>query len=468
MSHYLGIDFGSHSNLIVRWNDKKKCIENVPIFSEYGASIYTFPDVLYYEKSGNIVVGRTAYNAFLNNSENIISDIKNNLGRKNGLYIPNLKRKVEFEEAARDLSSYIDATLRKKSADMDSVAVISVPYTYTKHQKDLLKKAFTDGGIKVSGIISSPVAAILGFGLLKTVMKNKNVFLVDIGENEYRMYFIKINKDENEKFIIDIAGTEFGNKGGRDIDIMISRYIAKCLNTDISKYKDKAYIMNLAESIKEHLTYFKEYDENPIICGKAWKNNITSEQLGNMIKKSGFTSELLHSAFRLLKETGIDSKNIDDIILIGGVTNIPVIRKELSNFFHKEISSPTEPDKESKILEGEGAAKYCGMLKNGNVGFTVINRCICDIGIKCGEEDKLMVSKGSECDKFSPTAFFRLSDENDNTICIYNKLGLKRCVRFSKSGTIGVQLGNTSDGGLMYKFTNENGKIISEGIVGGV
>ncbi|MCH5186742.1 MAG: Hsp70 family protein, partial [Oscillospiraceae bacterium] len=374
---------------------------------------------------------------------------------------------ISAEDALSDLSGYIDKTIRKKSVDTNSEAVISIPYTYTKRRKNILLNTFSRNGIKVLASVDSPVAIILGFGILDKEFKSKTLVLVDIGEKEYRVYLMKLKRDNEKNTIIDIIGFENGKKGGRDIDVIISDYISECLSIHATNYKDKAALTNLSSSIKEHLSYFDEYDENPIICSRMFKNRLTVEQFNMMIKKSGFMSDIFDSIFDVMDRNDLMPNDIDDIILSGGTSNIPFIKEETEKFFNKSISMPGEADKETKTFEGEGAGRYCGMIKNNDLNISVIHRNIYDVRIKCGDEDKCVLPKGTEYNKFSDIFFFRLSDENKNTLCIYCENGFKQYIRFSENGFIGVRIGTDKDGELMYRFTDASEKVISEGILGG-
>lgn len=426
----LGIDFGTTNSCLSVWHNN-----NAIIITDYDGS-KTIPTII--EISNNKkIIGKEAYirqNIFSTTSTPtfLVYEIKKLLGKKfseikdidtlaytitktndgndNIRIFNEIDNKFYFpEEIATQLfmSFKLRAELFLKSImhGGDGVgigninnAVISVPAYYNKNQREIIKKCAEMANFNVLRLINEPTAAALCYGLNSSSLTNKDktkkIVVYDFGGGTLDISVVAISNDVYE--VIETCGNSC--LGGSDFDNCIMEY---CITEFINKMNDVGdggergkIIEDITENSLQKLKYVAEQAKitltefpNATIKIRNFYNNI---DLNVSISREIFNnicSELINMAISPLNDIfsdGSESKEeIDEIIMVGGMTRIPIIRYNVERFFNKDVNCSIDPDNVVSI----GSAIHGYMLTNKcniNDNLLLIDRTSLSIGLELG------------------------------------------------------------------------------------
>ncbi|MGP6206791.1 molecular chaperone DnaK [Cuniculiplasma sp. SKW3] len=343
MGKIIGIDLGtSNSAAAVVLSGKPTIIPSAEGVSVGGKS---FPSYVAFTKDGQLLVGEPARRQALLNPEGTVYAAKRKMGT-------DYKFKIFGKEyTPQQISAFI---LQKIKRDAETFlgepvtdAVITVPAYFDDNQRQATKDAGTIAGLNVQRIINEPTAASLAYGIDKQNQSMK-ILVYDLGGGTLDVTIMDFNDG-----LFEVKSTSGDTKlGGTDMDEAIIKYIAdefkKKENYDLTK-DQKAYIRlkDAAEKAKIELSSTLETEINipyiTVVDGdpKHVLLRLTRAKLEELIAPIVARSRIpLETA---IKEAKIDKNGIDKIILVGGPTRIPYVRKYVEDFFGKKVEGGVDP-----------------------------------------------------------------------------------------------------------------------------
>jgi molecular chaperone DnaK len=380
MSIVLGIDLGTtNSAMAYVVGGKATIIENAE-----GAR--TTPSVFYYNsKDSSVVIGEIAKRNSILNPENTFYEVKRFIGRsiedaevqRDIKMVPykveekNSKIKLFNKEGKEYSPEEISAAvLRKLKNDAEaklgqsiSEAVITVPAYFNDAQRQATKDAGEIAGLKVLRIINEPTAAALAYGFDKN--KDEKVLVYDLGGGTFDVTVLDISSETIEV----LATNGDTHLGGKDFDSALIEYIIAEFKKDsgIDISNDKAAVQRVkeaAEKAKHDLSTQSEHQINLPFITMGQDNQpqhlmmtVTKAKLeelvGVLVEKS------LEPVKKALADANLDKNQIDEIIMVGGMTRMPLIQKTVEEYFGKKPNLSVNPDE----VVAMGAAIQGAVLK---------------------------------------------------------------------------------------------------------
>jgi len=386
----IGIDLGTTNSCVAVMEGKDiKVIENAE-------GRRTTPSVVAYTESGEILVGETAKRQAVTNPKNTFSAIKRLIGRsfddpmvaKNKQHVPyetikndNGDAWVQTSKGKKLAPSNISAEILKKMKETAesylgetvTKAVITVPAYFSDSQRQATKDAGRIAGLDVLRIINEPTAAALAYGLDKK--QDKTIAVYDLGGGTFDISVLEISEGVFE--VKSTNGDTF--LGGEDFDMRILNYI----NTEFKKEngvdltKDPMALTRLkevAEKVKIELSSKVETDINlPYITADAsgpkhLVMKITRSKLEQLV--DDLIEKTLEPCKNALKDAGLKAADIDEVVLVGGMTRMPKVIQLVKDFFGREPHRGVNPDEVVAI----GAA-----IQGGILGGTVEDVLLLDV-----------------------------------------------------------------------------------------
>ena len=380
MSKIIGIDLGTTNSCVAVFeNDAYKIIQN-----EEGHN--TTASVVGFNKKGETLVGQVAKRQSVTNPEKTLFGIKRLIGRKaNDKAVQNFKEIAPFDiiankngdawvkvddkrMSAQEVSAKILGKLKKAAEDYlgqpVTEAVITVPAYFNDSQRQATKDAGRIAGLEVRRIINEPTAAALAYGL--NSKKDTNIVVFDLGGGTFDVSILEITSDG----VFEVKATNGDTfLGGEDFDYRIINHIADEFKKEhgIDLKKDKIALQRLkdaAEKAKHELSSVTSTEINlPFITQDADKNpiHLTSTLTRNQFEKiiSDLLKRLDGPCQSALKDSGLSSDEIHEVVLVGGSTRIPAVGIKVKEIFNKEPSKGVNPDE----VVAAGASIQGGVLK---------------------------------------------------------------------------------------------------------
>lgn len=376
MSKIIGIDLGTtNSCLAVMEGGKATVIPN----AEGGR---TTPSIVA-KKESQILVGTPAKRQALTNPKNTIFSAKRFIGRRSAEVAEEMQKvPFEFGKGKNDsveitfdgknvLPAEISAkVLGKLKADAEAFlgapvtkAVITVPAYFNDDQRKATRDAGKIAGLEVERIINEPTAAALAYGIDKKG-KEEKVVVYDLGGGTFDVSVLEIHDGTFEV----LATNGDTHLGGDDFDNVIIDYIVDKFDADngVDLKKDPMAMQRVkeeAEKAKKELSSTQEFDINLMYLtvkdGAPLHLNekITRAKYEQMAEK--LVKRSLDPCKKVLDDAGISKSDIDEIILVGGMTRMPLVQKLVEEFFGKKVNTSQNPDEVVAL----GAAIQGGVLQ---------------------------------------------------------------------------------------------------------
>ncbi|PNU04858.1 molecular chaperone DnaK [Novosphingobium guangzhouense] len=382
MGKVIGIDLGTTNSCVaVMDGGKPKVIEN----SE-GAR--TTPSIVAFTKDGERLIGQPAKRQAVTNGDNTIFAVKRLIGRR--FDDPVTKKDTELvpyhivkgkngdawvQAGGEDYSpSQISAfTLQKMKETAESYlgetvtqAVITVPAYFNDAQRQATKDAGQIAGLEVLRIINEPTAAALAYGLDK--QDGKTIAVYDLGGGTFDVSILEIGDGVFE--VKSTNGDTF--LGGEDFDTKVVEWLADKFKAKegMDLRTDKLALQRLkeaAEKAKIELSSTATTEVNlPFITARMEGGATTPLHLVETITRSDLEKMVadliqrtLEPCRKALADAGISAKEIDDVVLVGGMTRMPKVREVVKDFFGKEPHTGVNPDE----VVAMGAAIQAGVLQ---------------------------------------------------------------------------------------------------------
>jgi|UniRef100_A0A7C3WPR8 molecular chaperone DnaK len=378
MSKAIGIDLGTTNSCVaVMEGGEPKVIPN----AEGGR---TTPSVVAFTESGERLVGQIAKRQAITNPQNTVFSVKRLIGRKYDdpevqrdikilpykiVRAPNGDAAIEIRGrvySPAEISAMILEKMRQTAEDYlgEKVvdAVITVPAYFNDAQRQATKDAGRIAGLNVLRIINEPTAASLAYGLDKK--KDERIAVFDLGGGTYDISILEIGEG-----VFEVKATNGDTHlGGDDFDQRIIDYLADEFLKDqgIDLRKDRMALQRLkeaAEKAKCELSTSLETEINlPFITADATGPKHLLYKL-TRAKLEALTEDLINKTegpcLQALKDAGLTPDDIDEVILVGGMTRMPKVQEKVRQIFKKEPHKGVNPDEVVAI----GAAIQAGVLK---------------------------------------------------------------------------------------------------------
>ena len=368
MGKIIGIDLGTTNSCVaVLEGDAPKVIENAE-----GAR--TTPSIVAYSEDGEILAGQSAKRQAVTNPENTVYAVKRLIGRrfdddvvkKDMDMVPykivkadNGDAWVEIKgesKAAPQISAEILKKMKKTAEDYIgetiNEAVITVPAYFNDSQRQATKDAGKIAGLDVKRIINEPTAAALAYGMDKS-SGDKVVAVYDLGGGTFDISVIEIADVDGEKQFEVLATNGDTFLGGEDFDMRLIEYLSSEFKKDsgIDLSNDPLAMQRLkeaAEKSKIELSSSQQTEVNlPYITADASGPKHLVVKL-TRAKLESLVEDLIDRSLEPLKvaldDAGKSTGEIDEIILVGGQTRMPMVQDKVSGFFGKEPRKDVNPD----------------------------------------------------------------------------------------------------------------------------
>ena len=376
MSKIIGIDLGTTNSAMAVLEGGEPTI----IINAEGDR--TTPSVVSFQKDGELVVGKAAKNRAVTNPENTIASIKRFIGRnysetasERGTVAYNIKngkdgrnmvdidgKEYTPEEISARVLQKLKADAEKYLGEPVTEAVITVPAYFNDAQRQATKDAGKIAGLEVKRIINEPTAAALAYGLNKTD-KDEKVLVFDLGGGTFDVSILELGDG-----VFEVLSTSGDNHlGGDDWDQRIIDWMADKFKGEhvVDLRKDKMTLQRLKEAAEKakmelssatqatiNLPFITAVDGQPVhldyTLTRAEFERITSDLLDRC-------KTPVHTA---LRDAGLKSSDIDEVVLVGGSTRMPAVQEEVKKITGKDPHMGVNPDEVVAI----GAAIQGGVL----------------------------------------------------------------------------------------------------------
>jgi len=435
MARTIGIDLGTTmSEMAAIINGEPKILEN-----KEGSRLT--PSVVALTKTGERLVGVLAKRQQITNPKNTLFSVKRLIGRRFADQEVQKDLKLlpyEMRERAQDggvevkmgdkwyAPAEISAmVLQKIKQDAESKlgepvtgAIITVPAYFDDSQRKATKLAGEIAGFEVKRIINEPTAAALAYGLTKK--KNEQVLVYDFGGGTFDVSILDISEDT-----VEVKATGGDNHlGGDDVDQRIMDWLVAEYQKDngVDLSKDELALQRLkeaAEKAKIELSTAMETEINlPFITSDASGPKHLYYKLSRA-KLEDLVRDLIERSVNLVRQTLGDAKmapqDIEEIVLVGGQTRMPIIQEEVKKFFGKEPNKSINPDEVVAI----GAAVEAGILQGEVKDVLLLDVTPLSLGIETmGGVNTILISKNTTV----PTAksqVFSTAADNQTSVEIH-------------------------------------------------
>ena len=383
MGRIIGIDLGTTNSCVaVMDGGEAKVLEN----AEGGR---TTPSIVAYTEDGDVLVGAPAKRQAVTNPANTLFAVKRLIGRRfKDAEVVKAKENSPFaivgakngdawvevrgkQSAPPEISAQVLMKMKKTAEDYlgeeVTEAVITVPAYFNDSQRQATKDAGKIAGLEVKRIINEPTAAALAFGMDKK-QGDRKIALYDLGGGTFDVSIIEIAEvdGEHQFEVLSTNGDTF--LGGEDFDQRIIDYLADEFKKDqgVNLRGDVLALQRLkeaAEKAKIELSSSQQTDVNlPYITADAsgpkhLNVKITRAKLESLV--DDLISRTVEPCRVAIKDAGVKISDIDDIILVGGMTRMPKVQETVKNFFNKEPRKDVNPDEAVAV----GAAIQGGVLR---------------------------------------------------------------------------------------------------------
>ena len=369
MAKIIGIDLGTTNSCVaVMEGDKVKVIDNAE-----GAR--TTPSIVAYKDDGEILVGQSAKRQAVTNPQNTLFAIKRLIGRKfedkvvqkdigmvpykivkadNGdAWVEVNGKKLAPPQISAEILKKMKKTAEDYLGESVTEAVVTVPAYFNDSQRQATKDAGKIAGLDVKRIINEPTAAALAYGMDKKGGADRKIAVYDLGGGTFDISIIEIaDVDGEQQFeVLSTNGDTF--LGGEDFDLTLIDYLVEEFKKEnsVNLKGDPLAMQRLkeaAEKAKIELSSSQSTDINlPYITADATGPkhlvvNVTRAKLESLTE--ALVNRTIEPCKIALSDAGLKASDIDDVILVGGQSRMPLVQQRVQEFFGKEPRKDVNPD----------------------------------------------------------------------------------------------------------------------------
>lgn len=388
MGKIIGIDLGTTNSCVsVLENGTAKVIENAE-----GAR--TTPSIIAYANDGEILVGQSAKRQAVTNPHNTLFAVKRLIGRRfeedvvqkdiklvpykivkanNGdAWVEAADKQMAPPQISAEVLKKMKKTAEDYLGEPVTEAVITVPAYFNDSQRQATKDAGRIAGLDVKRIINEPTAAALAYGMDKG-KGDHTVIVYDLGGGTFDVSVIEIAEVDGEHQFEVLATNGDTFLGGEDFDMRLIDYLVDEFKKEsgMDLKNDPLALQRLkeaAEKAKIELSSSQQTDVNlPYITADATGPKHLNVKISRS-KLESLVEDLVNRTIEpcriALKDAGIDASKIDDVILVGGQTRMPMVQKAVADFFGKEARKDVNPDEAVAMGAAIQGAVLAGDVKD--------------------------------------------------------------------------------------------------------
>ena len=453
MGKIIGIDLGTTNSCVsVLDGGDARVIEN-------SEGDRTTPSIIAYTDNGEILVGQNAKRQAVTNPNNTVFAVKRLIGRKfkddvvqkdikmvpytiaaaaNGdAWIEVNEEQLAPPQISAEILKKMKKTAEEYLGEDVSEAVITVPAYFNDSQRQATKDAGKIAGLDVKRIINEPTAAALAYGLDKN-RGDAKIAVYDLGGGTFDVSIIEIAEvdGEHQFEVLSTNGDTF--LGGEDFDLKIIDYLADEFKKEnsVDLHNDPLALQRLkeaAEKAKIELSNSQQTEINPpyITADQSGPKHLvlklTRSKLESLV--GDLVSRTIDPCRVALKDADMSIDDIDDVILVGGQTRMPLVQEQVKDFFKKEARRDVNPDEAVAM----GAAIQAAVLAGDVKDVLLLDVSPLSLGIETmGQVMSVLIEKNTTIPT-KKTQVFSTADDNQTAVTIHVLQGERKQAGQNKS-----------------------------------